>query len=307
MLNLVTVVTAFNRPQSVIQTLESVVVSEAATKFPLVISIDGARSELEARASKETVEAVHSWIDLKGKLFPSIELIVRPHNIGLRGNVLGAVNEAFQRFEYAVILEDDIVVDRYFYSWITEAISDFAEVEGIWSFSGYVVPQYRGKSRYNLAQRISSWGWACSRRKWHSFCEMQIPGPFEVLRAAISPSFQNTGRDKGFDLWNQALFPTAWAVMFEYARHLADEAVVYPPHSLVENLGNRTGGTHSRRGLEHLETTLKHTSMELFAKPALLPRTIDVGLNRSLRESYPAHPKQFLAALKNGLKYVWSK
>lgn len=161
------VVLAYNRPNS----LERLLLSLAAADYPqgvrLVISLEGG-------ASAEVKQIA------KGFACPSLSVTVleRTERLGLRRHVL-ACGDFAETHGSVIVLEDDLVVDRFFYAYASQALDFYQDSEDVAGIALYALeynafanlpfsPMVNGYDSYAMQVPCSS-GQCWSRKQWVSF------------------------------------------------------------------------------------------------------------------------------------------
>lgn len=242
----------YNRPAHLKLTLAALRDAIGAHDTPLYIFSDGPRPGQETR-----VDEVRSLCD-KIQGFASVELIRRDTNIGLAANIIQGVSRLFEQHDSVVVLEDDLVVSRYFLRYINAALSFYAD-RGVFSIAGYtpniaMPPDYQSTT-YAL-RRNCSWGWATWRSKWRNV-DWNISNFDQFIsNPAQCKAFNECGNDLTPMLLKQKLgIINSWSIRFCYAAFMAGEPTIYPTQSFVQNQGVDGSGTNMRAS-QHYETTL---------------------------------------------------
>lgn len=162
------VVVAYNRPHALSRLLDSLNRAEYPDDVEIVISIDG--GELNA----ETIKVSEQFAWKHG----TKKLIVADNNQGLRQHILkcGSLTD---EYDGIILLEDDLVVSPYFYSYAIEAQKYYDEessVAGVALFSHAYnetawlpfLPVEDGSDVFFL-QVPCSWGQCWTSRQWSAF------------------------------------------------------------------------------------------------------------------------------------------
>ncbi|WKA53997.1 hypothetical protein [Planococcus shixiaomingii] len=162
------VVVAYNRLHSLSRILKSL--NEAQydnQKVPLIISIDKSKNN-------DVVNFAHSFQWLHGEK----EVIEHSSRLGLRKHVLFCGNLT-EKYDSLIVLEDDIYVSKYFYSYSIKSIEkykDCVDIAGISLYSHQInvgvhrpfTPEFNGQDAFFL-KYAQSWGQIWTRRMWKEF------------------------------------------------------------------------------------------------------------------------------------------
>ncbi len=229
------IIPAFRRPYSLLRLLQSL----EAAKYPdkdvhLIISLDGG-------ADVEVVNIAKSFRFSHG----DVEVIVRERNIGLREHILWCGDQS-NKYGSVIILEDDLIVDPYFYHYAVSSLSFYEHDEiiaglALYSpkFNEYVnlpfEPMYNGSSTY-LMQVACSCGQAWTAMQWSLF-----------------KSWYETSTEKDID--SCLALPDAvkkwpkssWKKYFDAYLVLHSKFFVYPYQNYTSNCSD-VGGKHIVQG-----------------------------------------------------------
>ncbi|BBE51029.1 Sugar transferase [Ferriphaselus amnicola] len=269
----------FKRPEHTKRTLESLAQNAEFLESPLFIYCDGARHEGEAAQVEETRKLVRDWPH------PNKTVIERDRNWGLANSVIEGVTQLCERFGRVVVVEDDLVVSPVFLSYLNAALVRYADEAKVMQVSGYMFPiEMCGENEAQLLPITSTWGWATWGRAWKNF------GVSEVEIAKI---FSDSKRQKSFDLDGSYPYSRrlrkqlngksdSWGIRWYFSVFCADGLVVYPPETLVKNIGHDGSGTHCK-----IECSQEDAAPSFNVEKFVYPSTIECS-----RVSYAKVKKQ---------------
>ncbi|MCX2473228.1 hypothetical protein OQZ33_02670 [Pedobacter sp. MC2016-05] len=225
------VIVTYNRPESLIRILESI---ENAfyeiDSIPLIISIDHQDSSLHQDVI-QIAESFH-WA------YGDKKVIQHSSNIGLRNHVLycGSLTE---KYKAIILLEDDVVLSKYYYSYARQALGFYEYDENIAGISLYNHlinvncnrPFYPdcGDGDIYLLQFAQSWGQCWTESMWGGFYNWYTNN-LEFESNANFPAFVYN--------WPQ----TSWLKYFVKYLVEFNKFFVYPSISLSTNFND--AGTH---------------------------------------------------------------
>jgi len=167
-------------------------------------------------------------------------------NYGCRRAVSSAIDWFFSEFEEGIILEDDCLPHREFFSFCSAALKTYRFDERVMHVNGTVhfAPDSAARrawfSRYALV-----WGWASWRRAWAKYDPRLFRYPFDALSEVFSDA-------EVLARWRELLKKTAdrrpgfddtWDFQWSAALFAADGVAVSPPVNLIRNIGMESG-TH---------------------------------------------------------------
>jgi hypothetical protein len=232
--NIAIVVPTFNRPHCLMRLLAALAKAEYSENTDLYISVDDAQKQLETVA---TAEQFH-WA------FGSKKIIARAQHLGLKEHILlcaAIVNE----YDAVVLLEDDLVVSPYFFSYTQQALSFYANAEKVAGISLYnyaitesgfypFYPKHDGSDVYFM-QVASSWGQCWTKTQWNNFKVWLDEHP-------------ELNGDKPLPEYIKSWGSQSWKKHFIHYLIDTDAYFVFPHQSLSTNFGE-PGTNTDRKGL----------------------------------------------------------
>lgn len=131
--------------------------------------LDGARSSVDETGIAEVYKM---FLMFKETVCPQLRIVRREKNLGCRGNITQAISELINQFGRLIIVEDDIVVSRYFLQYMDEALDVYRDDKRIWGINAWrnrfaKVPDSYTKDVY-LHQRNMCWGWGTWADRWNA-------------------------------------------------------------------------------------------------------------------------------------------
>ena len=289
----------FTRAEALSRLLESINKSDLPSATRLLISLDGG-------ASPETIQTAHEFVFGHGEK----EVKLHSENLGLREHILW-VGDQTEKYGSIVVLEDDILVDRYFYRYAVSAIRRYesdTNIAGVALYSPktneYVnlpfEPLVNNSSSYFM-QIPCSWGQAWTRSQWAKF-------------RAWYDEFATTGDLKNIEIPEivKAWPESSWKKYF--AAYLADQDKYfsYPYRSYTTNCSD-AGGTHIKesdsyyqvpfadqgRGvetIEHHEFSADEVIYDAYMEPhpGRLSTALDVSSDEVVVDTYGSKPRKLL-------------
>jgi hypothetical protein len=254
-------ITAFNRPQSLLECLESL----NSSSNPIYIWIDGPRVGNVSDQNLVTLTnniARNSTANIR-------EIYSSEINLGLKSSVSMAISWIFERYEKAIILEDDILIDLNFIGFAEHALEYYKDNPQIGSIAAYspAPSELRESLSHDayLSVYTESWGWATWKDRWQQFERMD----FESFR--FKGIFPDTSKNLYARYsWNRVLQKinsgqlSSWAYLWMFTSWSRDWFTVVPKKNLSSNFGNGASATHT--------STLEIREIEQISKfPIRLP------------------------------------
>jgi glycosyltransferase involved in cell wall biosynthesis len=242
---------AYNRPQHLRKTIESLRNNEYSLLTPLIIFCDGPK---HGKMTAE-IKLVRDYVRrLTG--FHSIKIIEREQNLGLANSVIEGVTEVLTKYDRVIVLEDDIITSSLFLKYMNTSLDFYKNDERVISIHGYLPPLKIKFENAFFMRGADCWGWATWRRGWALF-EQDGAKLLSELRA------NRLERDFNFDnsypyikmLEDQICgLNNSWAIRWYASAFLKEKLTLHPCQSLVQNIGHDGSGTHCGNDEQFLNT-----------------------------------------------------
>jgi hypothetical protein len=120
-------VQAFNKAESVIGTLDSIVRSRGSHNYHLVILQDGCsgskQTEKYRAALAETSEALESWISINRNHFASVCFDRSDHNNRFCRTAEPLITWTLEKSKSVIFSEDDVIFERDAVEWFERALA----------------------------------------------------------------------------------------------------------------------------------------------------------------------------------------
>lgn len=231
----------YNRPWHTRQTVEALLTNAEAGKTPLYIFSDGPKNA----ASRASVAEVRSYIR-KITGFRSVTLIERESNYGLARSIIHGVTILCEKYGRVIVVEDDLVTSPYFLRFMHDGLSLYEHDERVISIHGYQFPVTTNLPETFFLTGADCWGWATWKRGWELF----EPDGRLLLRQLQERKLTHRFDFDGAFPYTRMLKKqiagknNSWAIRWYASAFLKDKLTLYPGHSLVQNIGTDSSGTH---------------------------------------------------------------
>jgi hypothetical protein len=230
----VVVIPAFRRAASLKRLLESIqkTISDALPR--VIVSLEGGASNQVKKIALEFHERYENSM-----------IIEQSNKLGLREHIIFCGNLAIE-YGSVIILEDDLLVDPYFYQYAKQALLHYHHDDSISGialyapefneFSGFPFRPIRGVHDTYLMRTPCSWGQVWSRKHWKMFKEWyDQPNVEELLQSAAIPS--------DIKRWPNS----SWKKYFAAYMSTEKRDFVYPYEAFSTNCAD-PAGTHMKNG-----------------------------------------------------------
>lgn len=253
----------YNRINALQQTVEALKKNYLAHDSRLIIFSDGAKNSDE----EPKVLAVRNYLKtIDG--FLSVEIIESQTNKGLANSIISGINEVVNKYNTAIVLEDDLVTTPNFLSYMNQCLEFYKNDNRIISICGYGL-KIKKPVGYNadvyLYGRSSSWGWATWKDRWESIdWEVKDWQLFKNDRNAIK-GFNKNGSDM-YKMLKSVVEGdgNSWAIRFGYEQFKKNTYSVMPFKSLVDNIGFSGDGTNTKFRFSRFKTIKEDSGKTYF-------------------------------------------
>lgn len=232
----------YNRPQHTRRLLDSLLQNREAAESELYIFSDAPNS---AAVVAKVSEVRHIIGRCDG--FSRVHLVERKHNLGLAGSIVDGVSRLCNAQGRAIVLEDDLVVSRFFLRYVNDALDLYAGDERVISIGCYTYPVGRPLPETFFLRVPDCWGWGVWQRSWKLY---------EADGMKLLTEIRRRGLERGFDFGGTYPFTrmledqiagrnSSWAVRWYATAFLREMLTLYPGHSVTRNAGMDASGVHS--------------------------------------------------------------
>jgi Glycosyl transferase family 2 len=235
---------AFNRPEHTRRTLSALKNNHLADSSLLFIYIDGPKADFtedqirKINAVKEVAKE-EQWCS-------EVKIIESKANKGLAGSVTEGVTEVVNKFGTVIVLEDDLVPDKWFLKFMNDALTVYENENEVVCVTGYIYPVNKPLPNNFFLKGTDCWGWATWTRGWDIF-------EHDGNKLLTELEMRNLTFD--FDFFNSYPFVqmlkdqiakknNSWSILWCTSAYLKNKYTLYPGHSLIHNIGFDGTGTH---------------------------------------------------------------
>lgn len=240
------VIFAFNRLESLMRCVNSLLDNSEAADSDLIVYVDGPRMNKEGEAGK--VEAVRTYVKtIRG--FKSLTYHFSDVNKKLGPSVIEGVTEVINQYGRAIVMEDDLVAGKNMLAFVNQGLNQYEHIPDVFSICAYTnritIPKGYSYDAY-FCPRSSSWGWATWKDRWDSV-DWELKNWGEVKRHA--KAFNRWGGSDCFGMlrgWHEKK-NQSWAIRFCYSQFVQDKLSLFPIISKIDNRGFDGSGTNCKQ------------------------------------------------------------
>ena len=232
----------YNRTIELQQMLATLVKCKGFDSSPLFVFGDGPKNPSQT----EKVEAARALI--QKTLGDRATYRFSTLNKGLKRSLIEGVQSIVNEYDRVIVLEDDLFLASNFLIFMNEALETYVNDENVYMVSGHSheIPELRQSTLALLLPFISTLGWGTWKRAWQKFDE-KATGSDKLMRDRSMQRRFNLGSTYDYTtmLKRQLLgLGNSWGIPWYWTVFKADGLVVYPPQTLVYNVGMNTAGTN---------------------------------------------------------------
>jgi hypothetical protein len=236
----------YNRPDHTRLTMRALSMARGSESIELFVFLDGPKDETN-QIEINLIHEVYSVIDdLKSK-FKKIAISRSHKNLGLGRSIIAGVNKVFETHDHVIILEDDLVVEKDFLLYMTDALKYYEVKKEVWHIVGFQKDSWMQcfMPKYFFTHYMNCSGWGTWKDRWSKLItDLEVIDNFvEGNRDYFN--YQKLEMSGQLDL-NRNQFKT-WAI-FWYSTILINKGLcLNPRYSLVANIGDDGSGTNTGR------------------------------------------------------------
>jgi GR25 family glycosyltransferase involved in LPS biosynthesis len=224
----------FNRLDHLIDCINSLKRNELAKKTTIIFYSDGPKKNTDILKVRRIRRYL---INLKG--FKKKKLVFRNKNFGTKKNITQGINETFKKYDKAIILEDDIIVGKYFLKFMNFSLDNYFNQKNIWHINGWSYPFMKKSSNdINFLRSMNCWGWATWKDRWKhlSLDDERLIKKFTNKKIHKFNIFSTMDHFSQI-LRNKRKTLSSWAVYWHATIFLKKGICIYPKFSMVRNIG----------------------------------------------------------------------
>lgn len=242
------ILTVYNRADHAKQVLDSLSKNELAKKSELYIYSDGPKKEQD----EAKVKAVRDVLkNVKG--FKKVTVIAAPKNKGLANSVIGGVTDIVNKYGKVIVLEDDLLTQKYFLTVMNQMLDYYESDERIASVTAFMQTTRQVKLPSNYTKdvffnvRPCSTGWGTWKNRWAKVdWEVKDYNQFTSDKSK-QKEFNKGGKDlSGMLAAKMAGKVDSWAIRWTYHVFKNHLTTVQTTKSYVDNIGYDASGTNTK-------------------------------------------------------------
>lgn len=248
-MNIPVVLIIFNRPALTAQTLSRIAQAKPKTLFVIADGprLDHPQDQEKCTFSRAAIEKIN-W-DCE------IIRIYSESNMGCRPRIVSGLNFVFEQCEWAIIVEDDCILEPSFFRYSEELLKLYQDQRKVMSICAISPPdaQYLfGSASYAFSRYFHPWGWATWRRAWQLFDANisrwgELRGQNWLLKKMGNNKRAASDWKSTFDRVYYGIELQSWDYQFFFACLLYGGLIAHPRTNLISNIGFGPDATHTKK------------------------------------------------------------
>lgn len=224
------IIFAYNRPshfKRVIVALEDYGIKN------FFVHLDGPKNKKDRIIQKEILFTINN---IK---FANVKIINNKVNNGLAKSIINGVSKILSKYENVVILEDDCVPFKNFFSFISDQLETNYFKMNCGAICSYMFPEISERNSNKLysmpLKYFIPWGWATNRENWKIFIKNKKKNLISYEKETLYSKILKKINKKNI-----------WSIDFIYHNLKLRKNFIYPNFSLVKNIGFDASGVNSK-------------------------------------------------------------
>jgi hypothetical protein len=254
------VIFAYKRPMLLKKCLESLELCDNAKNYKIHIYIDGPQNNTDLLLIEET-----SRVASKQWAFKQVVIINRNMNLGLRQSIKEGLTEVFDKYDAAIIIEDDLQFHPKFLSFVSNGLDKYGNEKTVASIQGFSLIEQNSSESYFLPG-ADCWGWGTWSDRWGtvSWDSKYLLNQIVSQKLEKQFNFNNSYNFTKLLRLNSEGKISSWAIDWQASMFLQGRVSLYPPINLVYNLGDGVEASNTSDSLDFLP---KLSEKELWSYP----------------------------------------
>ena len=249
----------YNRADNTKKTLDALLANTMAKDTDLYVFSDGGKDPLSWQKVNEVRHLLHlvkAEAEQTGAL-KSMTIVERPENFYLERNITEGIAQVFEQHDRIIVLEDDICTSPYFLEYMNRAFDLYQDNPQVMHVAGFthlsllnpLCPTEGNNGQppvpFYFTPHMGGWGWGTWRDRWQNHF-VHYKTRAEALKGMTDNDINAIQYGGAFTcLKSLDKQPIPWDICWELAIYKAHGLCLTPGHTLVRNIGLRSG-THFR-------------------------------------------------------------
>jgi hypothetical protein len=260
----------YSRPAHTLRTLEALANNTLADQSHLFIFCDAAKPQASAQTLQD-IAAVRQLVRSR-QWCKTVTITESTTNRGIALTTVTELSKIIDQYGKAIILEDDIVTQKGFLTYINQALVLYAHDQNIFGIAGYAFPFPKGLPDTFFLPIISSWGWATWKRAWQHYKGDAVFFEKYLRTNQLEKEF-NFGHHGNYEILQKKITHNTdvWDVCWHASMFIENGLYLFPSKSLVSNIGFDNTGTNCDTDTFYAQHELTTAIALTRQEPVLVP------------------------------------
>lgn len=237
----------YNRPNHTKRLLESLRRNNLIEHSKLFVYCDGPK----LNSSSSDIANIILVRDLVKKInfCKEVEIIESGVNKGLANSVISGVNQILRSYNNVIVLEDDLELSDNFLNYMNYSLCKYESYNQVYQISGHTFNlSSLNKNSAMFLPFTTSWGWGTWKRAWDKFEINSNDWGTLFTDNSLRNDFNLKGTYKYDKMLKSQIEGSidSWAIRWYWTVFINKGLVLFPPYTLVNNLGFDGSGTHGK-------------------------------------------------------------
>lgn len=234
----------YNRIEHTEKTIQSLLKNPLSINSELFVFSDGPKNNEDIKL----VKTLRSYLS-KIEGFKSVKIIESKINQGLGTSLISGITKVLKKNKAVIILEDDIVVNHNFLSFMNYSLNFYLDKKDVFHISGYIYPinTKNINEDYFFLKNTTCWGWGTWADRWRFFKK-----DIEYFKKFLNEEKlkKEFNLNNSYNFYDQIILNdkkeiNSWAV-FWYASVFKNNGLcLHPKYSFTQNIGTDNSGTNT--------------------------------------------------------------
>ncbi len=249
----------YNRHDHFVKTIKYLKKNHLSNKSQIYIFSDGSKKN----SDKKHVKKIRNYCK-KIKGFKSIKTFERKTNFGLSRNLVDGISKILKKHQSVIVLEDDLLTDKFFLKYMNDSLNYYLKNKKVISIHAYLYPIKNIIKKPFFLKGADCWGWGTWRRGWklYNSNSKSLLKSLKTKKKEKEFNFNNTFEYSKMLRDNINKKNDSWAIKWYASAFLKNKLTLYPPYSLIKNIGNDGSGTNSKSDRKY-DVTLKNKKINI--------------------------------------------
>jgi GT2 family glycosyltransferase len=298
----------YNRPQFTLRTLESISDNGLAQDSELFIYADGPKANANP-VQLAAIDEVRKIIRSK-KWCKNVTVIESAVNQGLAPSIIHGVTETVNRYQKVIVIEDDVVVSKYFLRFMNEGLEKYKDENKVFSLGSWNYYYDTASADTYFIRLPDTIAWASWKRAWDHFEPDTQKIYTQLTKRGLLHEFNLNGRFPYENMLKHQLEGkvNSWAIRWTATAFLNNSLTLYPSRSLSKHIGFGADSTHVKTADYNADLVLADTPIQLNDLPLINDDSaIDAFINfeKHIRPLKTSYTKKIMHLAKNLMNRVW--